>query len=125
MSALGWISFLLAAGAGAVGRFLLSGAIQRRVGSVHPWGAFTVNASGCLAAGVVAGVVLGQPDAPEWATVVAIGGLGSFTTFSTLAFEAVRLFEEGERRVAVLDVGGTMLAGAAGAAIGVAVGSAW
>lgn len=125
MSAFGWVGFLAAAGLGAVGRYLLSAAIQSRVGSVHPWGAFTVNVSGCLAAGAVAGVVLSRPSTPELATVIAIGGLGSFTTFSTLAFESVRLFQEGERRVAALDVSGSILAGAAAAAVGVALGSAW
>jgi fluoride exporter len=101
-------------GIGAVLRFALDGAVQRRAGGDLPAGTLTVNLSGSVVAGFLAGVGI---DGDESVLVVA-GCLGSFTTFSTWIFEAQRLAEEGELRTGALNVFLSLAAGLAAAALG-------
>lgn len=125
MTAASWAAFLLAAGLGACGRYLVSLWVQRGTGGRRPWGTFVVNVAGCLAAGVLAGLATHHGLSWEVVTVVAVGGLGSFTTFSTFAFETVRLSEEGELEAGLANVAGTVLACGAAVALGVGVASIW
>lgn len=86
---------LIAAGgaAGALARWGLSGLVQRAVPwSVFPWGTLAVNLTGCFLFGVLwsAGVERFNLG-PEFRIAVFIGFLGSFTTFSTFAFETAQL----------------------------------
>lgn len=124
MNAAGWIAFLLAAGVGACARFLLATLVQQRVGGERPWGTFTVNVAGSLAAGLVAGSVIHHGLGSQASTVLAVGLLGSFTTFSTFTYESVRLIETGAWKVASANVVGTMLGGIAAAAVGLAIAAA-
>lgn len=59
-----------------------------------PWGTLIVNVTGALALGAV-GVVLIERvvHATRLRTFLAIGLLGSYTTFSTMALQGVRLIE--------------------------------
>jgi fluoride exporter len=124
MSATVWAAFLAAAGIGACGRYLISLWLNTWSNGPHPWGTFAVNVTGCLAAGVVAGSAIHHGWSPDIVTVVAIGGLGSFTTFSTWAFETVRLAEEGDQSVALLNALTSVLACALAATAGFALASA-
>ena len=77
----------LLGGAGAIGRFLLDGAVASQVGRSFPWGTLAVNISGAFALGALVGANLGA-DALRLAGT---GVLGSFTTFSTWMLESHRL----------------------------------
>jgi fluoride exporter len=81
-------------GAGAIARFLLDGAVSRRVGGRFPWGTLAVNASGSFLLGVVAGAVEGDAYG-----LLATGLLGAYTTFSTWMLESHRLGEDGRLRL--------------------------
>ena len=91
--------------AGALSRHLLGERIDARTGDT-----LAVNVLGSLAFGAVLAVPVGDP------VVLALGTgfCGAFTTFSTFAFETVRLFETGERRRAlanaVVNLVGALLA---------------
>lgn len=82
------ISLALAGALGTLARFGLSGLVQKFGGSSFPWGTAIVNLSGCLAAGLLwtlfenRWAVSGQTR-----TIVLIGFMGAFTTFSTLVVE--------------------------------------
>ena len=80
----------LLGGAGAIARFLLDGAVSERVGGRFPWGTFAVNISGAFVLGVVAGALDGDAY-----TLVGVGLLGAYTTFSTWMLESHRLGEDG------------------------------
>lgn len=125
MSGWTWCGFLVAAGLGACCRHLASIWVQRRIGGHHPWGTFVVNVGGCLAAGLVAGVALHQGLSADSVTVIVVGGVGSFTTFSTLAFESARLLEEGETLGGLVNVVGSAVIGALAATAGVGVTALW
>lgn len=114
---------VLAGGLGAVGRVWISERFARAT--------LTVNVAGSLAAGCVLGWSLVHPG-QALATVLAIGLLGSFTTFSTWMVEVIDAAQgsgaEGEAalrsavRRAVLPVGLGILAAVVGITTGVVLG---
>jgi CrcB protein len=107
VSAATWIALTLAGGAGAVGRALLTHAINVRVGRTFPYGTLAVNLSGAVALGVLSG-------AGASATVLAIAGtglLGGYTTFSTWMYETQHLAAGGHRGRAVANLPISLAAG--------------
>ena len=87
--------FAGAAFAGAVCRYLLDLAVQYRTNSPRPYGTLAVNVSGSLALGFLVGLTLYHGLGPDVRTELGTGFLGAYTTFSTFAYETVRLLEEG------------------------------
>ena len=65
-----------------------------------PWGTLIVNLLGCLLIGWVSVTRLIEND--SFRVVIAIGFLGSLTTFSSFALEAVRLLENQKLAQALL-----------------------
>jgi CrcB protein len=114
MSAGTWIAVALLGGAASMARFLLDAAVSARAAGPFPAGTLAVNLSGALVLGVVAGAALHGAAL----TVVAGGGLGSYTTFSTWMFESQRLGEAGDARLLWLNIGLSLLAGLAALALG-------
>jgi CrcB protein len=111
-----------AAGAlGAACRYVVDGVVQDRVEGVFPWGTWVINVSGSLALGFLAGLGLYHGLAEMPRTIIGTGFLGGYTTFSTLVFESVRLFEDGSRYESLLNVVGSLAAGLAAAAVGLAL----
>ena len=115
---------LLVAVGGAVGapaRYLLEGAVQRRSPWAFPLGTLAVNVTGSLVLGVVTGLVLehGLTEAPSVA--LGAGFCGAFTTFSSFAFETVRMARAGAAPAAALNVALSVGAALAAAALGLAL----
>lgn len=110
--------------AGAVARYLLDGLVQDRVEGVFPLGTFVVNLSGSLLLGFVAGLVIYQGAPAGLQTVAGTGFLGSYTTFSTFAFETARLAEDGADLEALLNALGSVVCGLAAAVAGLALAAA-
>lgn len=92
--------FLVGAGgfAGAILRFLVSGAVPK-IGRL-PAGTLTVNVIGSFVLALLTFSFLSGP----LVYFVSIGLLGSFTTFSTFAYESFRLGEEGETKYFLLNI---------------------
>lgn len=103
---------------GAVARYLLDGIVQQRLESSLPWGTFAVNVSGSLLLGLVAGLGVYHGLDTDAELLIGTGLLGSYTTFSTYAFETYRLAEDGARRMAALNAIGSVAAGLLAAAAG-------
>jgi CrcB protein len=120
-----WLAFLVAAGVGAPARYLLDGWVQDRTHRAFPWGTFTVNVTGCVALGVLTGLGLYHDLAPTVSTVLGTGGLGAYTTFSTLTYETVRLAEEGSLAHATRNAAASLVVGLAAASIGLALAAAF
>lgn len=112
--------FLVMAG-GAVGagcRFLVDHAVTRRRSGPLPWGTLVVNVAGSLLLGLVAGAGAALPG---WVgALVGTGFCGALTTYSTFAYETVRLTGSGGPKPlwAVLNVAVTLTVGIAAAAAG-------
>jgi fluoride exporter len=110
----GWIGVALLGGTAAAARFLIDAAVTARSDHPFPLGILAVNLAGALALGLVAGAALeGQA-----LIVVAGGGIGSFTTFSTWILDSHRLAEAGHSHLVWLNLGLSLLAGFAAVALG-------
>jgi len=90
-----WIA--LGAVAGASARYFLGGYVAKIIPSSFPYGTLLINVSGSFLLGFfliwTSERVLADP---RWRLLVAIGFCGSFTTFSSYAFETFGLFEQGQ-----------------------------
>ena len=113
-----WGAFSVSAGCGAVLRFLLDGAVSRRLPSSLPVGTMAVNLTGAFALGVLAG----SNASHHVVLVCGTGLIGAYTTFSTWMFETQRLAEERQERPAVQNIVVSIAAGIAVAALGMFVG---
>ncbi|HEX4470482.1 MAG TPA: fluoride efflux transporter CrcB [Nocardioides sp.] len=110
---------LLGGAVGAPARYLTDQVVQRRHGTVFPWGTWTVNVAGSFVLGLVVA------SGPAWlVTFAGTGFCGALTTFSTFGYETVRLAEEGESGSALANVVGSLAAGLAAAALGWWLGAA-
>jgi CrcB protein len=107
MSAAAWIGVALLGGVGALARFLLDAAVAEGAAGPFPAGTLAVNLSGAALLGLLAGLALHGAAL----TIVAGGGIGSYTTFSTWMFESQRLGEAGRASVLWLNIGLSLLAG--------------
>ena len=115
------VGVALAGALGAPARYVVESLIRRVRPGAFPLGTFLVNVSGSLALGIVVGLAARGTLDTDARTVVGIGFLGAYTTFSTYAYETVRLAEEGERRLAGLCAIASVLIAGAAAALGLAL----
>jgi CrcB protein len=82
---------------GAVGRFLLSGWLERLIGLAFPWGTLGVNMIGAFLLGCLAEIMaLVWSPAPELRALLTVGVLGAFTTFSAFSLELALMLQRGE-----------------------------
>jgi fluoride exporter len=115
-----WIALGALGGLTAVARFLLDGAVSARLGGGFPAGTLAVNLSGAVVLGILAGAAL---SGSAYA-IVAGGGVGAYTTFSTWMLESHRAGEDGDARVLWANIAVSLVAGLAAVSIGHAIGSA-
>lgn len=106
--------FLVLAAGGAIARFGIGNALNT---ADWPLGTFAVNIIGAFALGLIA--------AQGNTTLLLVGtaGLGSLTTFSTLAYESVVMSEDNRRTAAMLYLTATLIVGCAAAYLGLEWGS--
>lgn len=82
---------------GSISRFLVGQGLHRIFDTVFPIGTMTVNIVGCFIIGLV--YSLAERDNlinPEMRMFLAVGFCGGFTTFSSFAFDKLKLFKDGE-----------------------------
>jgi fluoride exporter len=109
-----WAAVLLLGGAGAVLRFLVDRAIARRVAQAFPFGTLTVNLSGAVLLGLLAGLTLSY----HVSLLAGTAFIGSYTTFSTWMLETQRLAEERQLSLAVANIVVSVVLGVAAAMAG-------
>jgi CrcB protein len=95
-----WVNYIwiaLGAIAGASARYFFSLLIARDFPSAFPYGTLLINVSGSLLVGFF--LVFSTERVlldPRWRVLVVIGFCGSYTTFSSYAFESFALMEQGQ-----------------------------
>jgi fluoride exporter len=92
-----FLAISVAAIVGANLRYLLSRVAARQFGPVFPYGTLFINVVGSF---IVGFFIIWTTERvlidPRWRLLVVIGFCGSFTTFSSYAFETMAYFEQGQ-----------------------------
>ncbi|MEU0399439.1 fluoride efflux transporter CrcB [Streptomyces sp. NPDC006197] len=109
-----WLLVVAGAAVGAPLRYLTDRAVQARHDSVFPWGTFTVNVVGSFVLGLLTGVASAQAQ-----LLLGTGLCGALTTYSTFSYETFRLYENGAKGYAALNVTGSLAAGLGAVWLGV------
>jgi CrcB protein len=109
--------------AGAVSRYAVDSWVSDSTGGQFPWGTLTVNVLGAFLLGVLVAVTTERLLLDQnWRIGLGIGFLGSFTTFSTFAYETVRLAEDSAWLMTAANVFGMIAIGLLAAFAGLALG---
>lgn len=87
-------------------RYLLSTTIYSLIGSTFPFGTLFVNVTGCFIIGLIGTLFIGHfyLYASDMKSLLIIGFLGGYTTFSSFSFETLNLFINGEVEAALINV---------------------
>jgi CrcB protein len=97
---------------GTVTRYWLSGWTARRFGETFPAGTLIVNLVGCFLAGLLFYLMFDRYLVNQTIrTVVIIGLLGGFTTFSSFGLQTFTLLRDGELGFALLNIAVSNLGG--------------
>jgi len=106
------IAIALAGALGTLGRYGLSGVVQRMGRASFPVGTLAVNLVGCLLIGIVMELVREHPMlSPQTRSVLVVGFLGGFTTYSAFGYETTELLRGGGVALAALNVGAHVVLG--------------
>ena len=81
---------------GSVGRYFIYLLVDRVYNGMFPWATLLVNLVGAFLIGFLWGFFDKMYISPGMRTFLFIGVLGSFTTFSTFAFDILSMTKDGE-----------------------------
>jgi CrcB protein len=116
------LAISVAAIVGANLRYFLSRLAAREFGPVFPVGTLLINILGSFIVGFF--VIWTTERAlldPRWRLLVVVGFCGSFTTFSSYAFESMAYFEQGQWGLMLTNIVGSNLLCLAAALGGIAL----
>ncbi len=101
-------TILAVAGGGAAGtllRYWCSNGVYAVLGKGFPYGTLSVNVIGSFLMGFLFILLNDKLDAaPEWKSLLLVGLLGAFTTFSTFSMDTLTLIEQGALLKAGLNI---------------------
>jgi CrcB protein len=114
-----WVAIAVGGALGAMARHAVNHFLQGRAGT-FPAGIFLVNALGCLAIGVFAGLLASTRIQVGEAgrTFIIVGLLGGFTTFSSYGLDTLTLARSGHMALAVSNALGQVVVGLAAVWLG-------
>lgn len=117
-----FLAISIAAIVGANLRYVMSRFAAREFGPVFPYGTLVINIIGSFIVGLF---VIWTTERvlidPRWRLLVVVGFCGSFTTFSSYAFESMSLFEHGQWGLMLINIFSNNLLCLVGALAGIAL----
>lgn len=116
-----WIS--IGAVLGANLRYWVGDWAAQRFGSGFPYGTLLINLSGSFLLGLIVSMSMENFIIdPRLRLLLTIGFLGSYTTFSTYAYESIALISQGQWGLGLFNLLGSSLLGALFAILGIWLG---
>jgi CrcB protein len=117
-----FLAISIAAVFGANLRYIISRFAVKELGPVFPYGTLIINVLGSF---IVGWFVIWTTERvlidPRWRLLVVVGFCGSFTTFSSYAFESMAFFEQGQWGLMLANIFSNNILCLAGALAGMAV----
>jgi CrcB protein len=119
-----WLLVGVGGAVGSVARYGLNMLVTSAV-PTFPLGIFIINVIGSAAIGLVAGVSMHEraPFSEDARTILTVGLLGGFTTFSAFSLDTLMLARAGRVTEAALNCGGQVLLSLIAVWVGFRVGS--
>jgi CrcB protein len=121
-----WMAVAIGGALGSVARHGVNQIVHGRwLATRFPVGTMVVNVLGCLAIGLLAGLIASERIAmrANWREFVFVGVLGGFTTFSTFGLDTLVLVRGSGAASAALSVGVQVIGGLAAVWVGYVLGS--
>ncbi len=104
------LAIALGGAAGSLARYGLTMVFERLLGADFPFGIFIVNILGSLLIGVCFVLLFERSLLGDvWRSLLLVGFLGAFTTFSTFSLQALGLIQDGRLVAASVYVGGSVV----------------
>ena len=120
--------FIISLGAilGANCRYWLGGWAAQRLGTDFPYGNLIINLSGSFILGLFMAFAMDRFMVnPQWRIFFAIGFLGSYTTFSSYAYESVMLMLNGQYLSGFFNLLGSSVLGGLAVLLGILLGRSY
>lgn len=112
------ILIAIAGGLGAITRYLVDTSFSARAREAFPVGILVVNITGSFALGLATGATA---SLGVWSTVIGVGFLGGYTTFSTASLDSVMLLLERRITAGLFNSVGMAVLCVAAAVLGIAI----
>jgi CrcB protein len=103
---------------GANARYLLANWAAQRIGAGFPYGTFIINVSGAIVLGIFMAFMQDRVVHTNYRLFFATGFCGAYTTFSTLTYESLRLFQDGSFLLGLTNLFGSIVIGMLGVYLG-------
>ncbi|HEY9049601.1 MAG TPA: fluoride efflux transporter CrcB [Ohtaekwangia sp.] len=114
--------FLVGSGGllGSIARYATVRSVSEKIQAAFPYGTLTVNIVGSFILGLVYGLALRKTDMNEDVKLfLGVGFCGGYTTFSSLAWESVSLFNQKMAGTSLLYIGASLATGILALVIGI------
>lgn len=119
-----YLIVLAGAGLGGLVRYVAGSWIMAKYVGAFPWGTFLINISGSFLIGILMTLLTERAHPhPNLRLFLVVGVLGGYTTFSSFEYETLVAVREGERWLALMYAGGSVVAGFAAVWLGAILGS--
>jgi CrcB protein len=106
---LNWIAVAFGGAFGAMARYGLSTVLFDAASNKFPYATLTANVLGSLVMGILYVVIVEKAIlSPEMRSLLMVGFLGAFTTFSTFSLDALGLWQNGHLDLALVYALGTV-----------------
>lgn len=118
---------IISAGAilGANVRYWIGDWAAQKFGASFPYGTFIINLTGSLLIGFFLTLTTERLMIdPRWRLLIAVGFLGSYTTFSTFTYESLNLLFNGQWLIGLINFFGSTFLGILAVGVGVYLGKA-
>lgn len=109
MTVLVFAAICVAGGVGAVLRLVVDGVVRGRFATLFPFGTAIINVTGSFVLGILVGLAVSALLPQEWELILGTGVMGGYTTFSTASVETMRLVQDREYRLALLNGFGVLI----------------